>query len=195
MVSMFVDGRGLPCQIKKRCDDSDDFDSDDIDDEYTIVGQTDAELATMVEMFHYDGNDLEELKEAMMSDTLYRAHSVESNLVQEFKATHQRSPHPLWSLSLYDHIIKGHIYFATAHTNTLIVTYAGTDLTRPFKKAVRACKAQGWCTYSVTRKSRTRQYAFRCATCFPGDDNMVICEPCAVKCHKVRVRGPLRFPL
>lgn len=172
MVSVLLDARGLPCQIG----------DGEVDDEYTILGVDD--VSSFLDMFHYDGDDLDEYKEAMMRDNIDRVIGLEPSYLVKFKDTHNRSPHPLWSTDLYNHIAQGHFYFAMSHTDTLLIAYAGVNLTRPFKKVIRACKEQGFCTYSVTRKTRTRQYAFRCATCFPNDDSMVICEPCAVACHK-----------
>ena len=97
---------------------------------------------------------------------------------------------------LHDALISGHAYLALKTTPSFLILFVGTDLTKPFKRAVQQCKDRGICTFSVTKQTRTMQYAFWCETCFPGGtaSGMVICGPCAINCHKghdvsVRVNG------
>jgi hypothetical protein len=97
---------------------------------------------------------------------------------------------------LRDALMSNHVYLALKTTPSFRILFMGTDLTKPFKRAVQQCKDRGVCTFSVTKQTRTMQYAFWCETCFPGGtaSGMVICEPCAINCHKghdvsVRVNG------
>ncbi len=170
MLSMLIGRDGLPRKLngeRFREDESEE------EDDWNIKGYNAESVNLLIELLHYREEDLVDCMRAVMRDQL-----------EEFKATHSRSPVPLHMRNLYEYIKSGHLYFATATTSNFLITYVGTDLTQPFKKAINKCKQDGVCTFSVTQKARTRQYAFRCSTCFPGDDSMVICEPCAAKCHK-----------
>lgn len=177
-----VNGEGKRNNYDGECGESD------------IMGFTDDMVKEFIEKLHYQ--DLDAYNRAIMEDAISGNDSHE--FLDEFKATHEKSPTPLHMISLYEFIMKGHVYFAIERTECIIAIYVGTDLTKPFKQRINRCKAEGICTYSVTQKARTRQYPFRCSTCFPGNDSMVICEPCAVKCHKghnvfVRTSSECRF--
>jgi hypothetical protein len=159
------------------------------EDNTNIVGADSSDTNLLLQAFYYDYKDV-----LTYNDT---RHLLADGSFERFQATHRRYMTPRWGRSLLKHIIAGHVYFAFRRTPSFVAMYVGTDLTKPFKQAIRQCKERCVCTFSVTRHTRTMQYAFWCETCFPSggpDGNMVICEPCAIKCHvghdvSVRVNG------
>lgn len=195
MLGMMIDNRtGLPSTYWMNGEGETNNYDGECGERSDIMGFTDDMVKELIEMLHYQ--DLVAYNRAIMEDA--RSGNDSHHYLDEFKATHEKSPTPLHMISLYEFIVKGHVYFAIERTDCIIAIYVGTDLTKPFKQRINRCKAEGICTYSVTQKARTRQYPFRCSTCFPGDDSMVICEPCAVKCHKghnvfVRTNSECRF--
>jgi hypothetical protein len=159
------------------------------EDNTNIVGADASHTNLLLESFYYDQKDVLNFNNTR--------HLLAEGSFEAFQATHRRYTTPRWGHALLKHIIAGHVYFAFRRTPSFVAMYVGTDLTKPFKRAVQQCKDRCVCTYSVTKHTRTMQYAFWCETCFPGgrtSSGMVICEPCAIKCHvghdvSVRVNG------
>lgn len=159
----------------KRYSERDEYDEDDKD--YTVFGYEDKMLSSVVEMLHYD--DLKEYNNCLLRDLKKKTNF---NIIN-FKKSHKRHEEPQHLKELYKYIVKGQIYFAYSITKYFFVIYIGFNLSKPFKKSVKKCLKKKKCTFSVTKKCRTYQRAFRCKTCFPNDDSLVICESCMLKCH------------
>lgn len=186
MLACQMDFDGFPMKINGQPFNSDlDDDSDDEDNgDYNIEGYKLDARAKFIEIIHYPSECIYEIAAALRKDGMKyggRTDRYEKALVQ---FAHLRSQKPLHFVKLYDHITENRLYFATAHTSSFMVIFMGTDLTRPFKRAIEKCKEDGLCSYSTTRTARARQHGFHCNTCFPEEELMVVCEACANKCHR-----------
>lgn len=182
---------GMPLKIDgTRFRQEDNDDEDDLED---VMVFDDTRMKNLIEMLHYDKNDLEKYVKAMHQD--FADPERNSKNIDEVIKTCKRYDEPQHMVSIYDAIINGRIKFATCTTKSFVIIYVGTDLTKPLKTQVKNCIRNRECTFSVTRNAPVRQKGYVCQTCFPGRNTMVVCESCARKCHKghsirPRTNGP-----